>query len=193
MKRKMLAAREDVALRMREIATQRGMTLYGLVNDALESVIRMDEMGIPVSDVMEEYRALNAAKKAGFLLCPESLWYEMVEQAHAKDNDGMAEKWLEAGDRVAQMYKVRESQEPLAAFKRDIRNFTWNAFEFSFDEGQEILVRCIGPKFPEAYAVLFSRFLEGSFHAFGYQCVERDAARGALQLRLVRERPDAQA
>ncbi len=194
LKRKMLAVREDVAERMSEIASRKGLTLYGLVNEALEWVSRMEDMGVTLDRIVEEYRTLDAAKRAGFLLCPESLWYETVEQACRNGEDRMAKRWFEAGVRFAKLYMVRESEDALAAFKRDIRNFTWNASDFSFDEGADdgqIIVRCISPKFPESYAILLCRFLEGSFDAFGYECIRRDVAKGALQLSLSRERSDA--
>ena len=188
--RKLLAAREDVAERIGEIASRKGLTLYGLVNEALASVIAMEDAGTTLKRAAERSLTLDSAKNAGFLLCPEALWYETVEQAYRSSPDRMAELWFEGGARCAKLYLVRMVKDPLAAFERDIPNFTWNASDFGFERGKddgEILVRCIGPRFSEPYALLFSRFLEGAFAAFGYECVRRDVAKGALQLKLSRK------
>ncbi len=188
-KRKMLAAREDLVDRTIEIASRKGLTLYGLVNEALDSIITMEDQGITSKKIMEEYQSLEAARGAGFTLCPENLWYEMVEAACQNGNDRVADRWFDAGTRCAKLYAVRGTRDPLAALTRDIRTFASNppGFDFQREQGDgEIVVRCLSPKFSESYATLFGRFLEGVFTAFGYRLVERDVAKGAVQLKLTR-------
>ena len=193
-RRKLLAAREDVAARIGEIASRRGLTLYGLVNEALASVITMEDAGITLNGMAERSRTLDSAKNAGFLLCAEALWYETVEQAYRNSPQGMAKLWFEAGARCAKLFMIRENERSVAAFARDITAFTWNAPDFSFDvRDREVRVRCLSPKFSKSYALLFSRFLEGAFDAFGYDCASEEVDTGALQLRLSRKKSNAEA
>ncbi len=184
----MLAVRGDLADRLNEIAAHRGTTLFALVNDTLDSAIALEEAGLTPRGVLEGQRILEAARVSGFLPCPENLWYETVEQAHRDGGEWMAKSWFEAGARCAKLYMVREGKDFLAVFKRDIRGLTWNASDFSFTEGDDgVLVRCISRKFSELYAQLFSNYMEGAFTAFGYECVQRDVAKGAFQLKLTRK------
>ncbi len=184
----MLAVRADLADRLNQIATQKGTTLYALVNDTLNLAIALEEAGLTPRGVMEERLILEAARVSGFMPCPETLWYEMVDQAHRGDGDRMAKSWFEAGATFGKLYMIREGKDHLSVFKRDIRNLTWNASDLSFAEGNgEVQVRCIGRKFSESYAQLFSSYMEGAFGSFGYECVERDVARGAFQLRFAKK------
>ncbi len=185
----MLAAREDLVARTSEIASRKGLTLYGLVNEALDSIIKMEDRGVTSRKIMEEYQTLEAARTAGFALCPENLWYEMVEEACQNGKERVAERWFEAGARCAKLYAVRDTKDPLSGLTRDIRTFASNPIGFDVQRQQgdgEIVVRCLSPKFSESYATLFSRFLEGVFTTLGYRLVERDVAKGAVQLKLTR-------
>ncbi len=184
----MLAVRADLADRLSQIATQKGTTLYALVNETLNLAIALEEAGLTPGGVMEERLVLEAARVSGFMPCPETLWYEMVDQAHRGGGDGMVKSWFEAGTTFGKLYMVREGKDHFSVFKRDIRNLTWNASDLSFTEGNgEVQVRCIGRKFSESYAQLFSSYIEGAFESFGYECVQKDVARGAFQLRLSRK------
>ncbi len=188
-RRKMLAAREDLVARTSEIANRKGLTLYGLVNEALDSIIKMEDQGITSTKIMEAHQSLEADRGAGFTLCPENLWYEMVEAACQNGRDRVADQWFEAGARCAKLHAVRQTKDPLAVLTRDIRTFASNppGFDVLRENGdRDIGVRCLSPKFSESYATLFGRFLEGAFTTFGYRLVERDVAKGAVQLKLTR-------
>jgi hypothetical protein len=188
LKRKMLAAREDLVDRVSEIADRRGFTLFGMINDMLELVVRAEDMGLSLREIVDRYEVVRAAKEAGFILGLESLWYDVVEEAYRRDEDRVMKRWFEAGVWCAKCYLVKGIEDPLAAFNRDMQAFTWNASEFSIvkREEDEALVRCISPRFPHSYTTLFSAFLEGALNTFGYKCVERDVARGVIQLRFCR-------
>jgi hypothetical protein len=186
----MLAVRGELADRVSEIAKHRGFTLFSFVNDALDSAIKIEQQGLTVDEVLQGHRTLQAAKEAGFVPCPESLLYEAVDLAYWAEGERLSDSWLEAGARCAKLYLVREIHSPLDRFKRDIRDLTWHASDISLDEGKadrNLIVRCLGRKFSEGYALLFSRFLEGAFSTLGYSCERREVAKGALVLEMVRK------
>jgi len=192
-KRKMLAAREDLVDQVSGIANRKGFTLFGMINDMLELVVRAEGMGLSLREVINGYEVVKAAREAGFVLGLESLWYDVVEEAFRKDRDRMMKRWFEAGGWCAKRYLVKGFEDPPAAFNRDMGTFVWNATEFSIAENEnEISVRCISPRFPYSYTILFSAFLEGAFNMFGYKCVRKDVARGVIQLRFRKVMADGQ-
>ncbi len=183
----MVAVRADLADRLNQIASQKGTTIYALANETLNLAIALEEAGLTPLGVMEERLILETARVSGFMPCPETLWYEMVDQAHRGDGDRIAKSWFEAGANFGKLYMVREGKDHFSLFKRDIRNLMWNASDLSFTEGNgEIQVRCVGRKFSESYAQLLSSYMEGAFRSFGYECLQKDAARGAFQLRFAK-------
>ncbi len=189
MKRKMLAVREDLANRLSQMAGRKGLTLYALVNEALTSFLKIEDAGHTTREVMEVTRVLEAARNMGFLLCPEDLWYETVALAHREAGKGVSEGWFEAGARCAKFYSIRGGDDPLTSFKGDLRSLTSNASNLTLHESEEgdvLLVRCINKRFSASYASLYGHFLEGAFSNFGYNCLQRDVAKGALRLKLAR-------
>lgn len=188
MKRKMLAAREDLVNKVSEIAGRGGFTLYGIVNDTLELLIKADKMGISLMEVVDKYEILKSARENGFILGMEGLWYEMVELAYEKAKVKTLKSWFNSGVWLAKRYMTSGIKDAFASFKRDLEAFTWNASEFSMDEaGEEVSVRVISPRFPESYTILFASFLEGALVTFGYKIVNKEVYRGNIRLEAVRE------
>jgi len=182
LKRKVLAAREDLVDQILEIAKQKNLTVFGITNDALKQVIRAEEMGLTLRDVVDHYEAIKTAREAGFILAIESLWYDVVNRAYQREGDRMLKKWYEAGQWYGKYYMVK-NQHPIKAFKKDVYMSIWDVSELSVtDVGDNVLVRCISPRFPLSYTRLFSSFLEGVFNVFGYKCVERDISKGVIRL-----------
>lgn len=191
MKRKMLAAREDLVEQISEIASRRGFTLFDMVNNLSELAIRVEGWGPSLRDVVDEYGVVKAAKEAGFILGLESLWYEMAELVYEKAKSKALKVWFEAGVWLAKRYVTGEVEDPFAAFKRDLEAFTWNAPEFTIEKAEnKVSVRIISPRFRESYTVLFASFLEGALETFGYKIASKEVSRGAIRLEAVRKEAD---
>jgi len=179
----MLAAREDLVDQILEIAKYKNLTVFGMVNDALKQIIRADEIGLSLKDIIDQYEAIKMAREAGFILTVESLWYDVVNRAYQRDSDKMLKKWYDAGQWYGKYYVVKSQQDPIKAFKRDADMSIWDVNELSvIDNGENVLVRCISPRFPLSYTKLFSFFLEGAFNVFGYECFDRDVSKGVIRL-----------
>lgn len=185
MKRKMLAAREDLVNKVLEIAGRRNVKLYGMINDLLELVIRAESMGLSLEEVVDQYGTIKAAKSAGFVPVVESLWYDVIKRLFRRSKKWMIKRWYESGQWYGKYYSVRNPQDPLMAFKNDMGSLTWNVSEFSIveDEGKDrVIVRCVSPRFPLSYVNLFSAFLEGALNAFGYECTKSGVSKGIIRL-----------
>jgi hypothetical protein len=182
-KRKTLVAREDLVDRLSEVAKHRGYSLYAMVNEVLELAVKAEETGVDLRRVVEERGILEAARRGGFILGLESLWYEMAELAYEKAQSRALKSWFEAGVWLAKRYATSGVEDAFEAFKRDLEAFTWNALEFAMErmEGR-VLVRIISPRFTESYTVLLASFLEGALEAFGYKIANKEVSRGAIRL-----------
>lgn len=181
-RRKLLAAREDLAERIAEIASRRRWTLYEFVNELLEEAIRADEMGVSLREVIEERGILRDARNSGFLLVPARLWYDMIDRAYAElDRGWMGDLWYECGQWYGKFYG------DLRKFSESLKRLFWDLSEFdpSF-EGDILHVRCILLNLSLPYAELFSRFIEGALEPLGYKLVSRDVSKGAVSLRFTR-------
>jgi len=181
-----LFAREDLANRLSIIAKQHGYTLYSLVNEILELAIRAEDAGVNLRKVFEESWLLKNAKKDGFILGLESLFYDMAELAYERARDEAIEKWFEAGVWLAKRYVTKEDENPFEAFKRSLEAYTWNVAELTIEEDEKtVSIRIINPRFPESYTILYSAFLEGALETFDYKILNKEVSTGIIMLKAV--------
>jgi len=185
LKRKMLAAREDLVDSVSALANRNGLTLFGLTNEALEQILKVNDMGCRLSDVVGEFEVLKAAKESGFVLIPEGLLYDAMERAYRESKDWMINKWFEIGEWCGKCYSLRDFEDKVSSLERHLRGFLWNAKDFHIvSEGNGLFsVRCVSPRFPESYTAFLGAFLEGAFNSLGYTCIEKRIAKGFIHLK----------
>ena len=185
-KRKTLFAREDLVNRLLSIAKRQARSLYSLVNEIFELVIRAEDLGVNIQTAFEERWILKNAQKDGFILVPEGLWYEMAEIAYQNSKDEALKKWFEAGVWLAKRYIEVETEEPFEAFKRSLKAYNWNMVEIMInEEDQKISIRIISPRMPETYANLYSTFVEGALNTFGYKIAKKEVSFGNIRIEAV--------
>jgi len=192
-KRKTLFAREDLANRLSVIAKQHGYSLYNLVNEILELAIRAEDESINLRKIFEESRILKTAKREGFILGLENLWYDISELAYEKARDEAIKRWYEAGVWLAKRYATAGTEKPFEAFKRSLEAYTWNVPELKIiEEENNVSIRMISPRFTESYTILYSAFLEGALKTLGYEISEREVSTGMIRLKAVRKEGDVE-
>ena len=182
-KRKMLAAREDLADKISEIAASKGFTIFGMINNLLELAISAEAMGISLEGAVDNYGLIKAVRNASYILFQESLLYDTSEIAFERAKEKTLKTWFEAGSWIGRQYITRGTEDPFAALKRDMKAFSWNIPEFTMEKTEkEVSVRVISPRFSESYTLLFNRFLEGILEAFGYAITYKEIGRGNIRL-----------
>lgn len=183
MKRKMLAARADLADKVSEIAARRG-TLYDYVNDVLEQAIRAEALGLTIKEVLDDLWLIKSAKDAGFTIIPEKIIYDIIEDAYERlSKRRMMNLWYETGRWYGRYY------EDIGRFESSIRKFFWDVSEFKVSvEDEHLDLVCLSSKFSEAHTRLFSKFLEGALNAFGYDLDESDVSKGIIILKFVKSK-----
>jgi hypothetical protein len=187
LRRKSFAAREDLLDGMNKVAKQGDLSLYKFLNEVFELTLRAEELGVNLSSLMDSRELLKDAMEGGFTLGLESLWYEMAEIAYDKAKNKSLKAWFDAGVWLAKRYVTGETDDPFEAFKKDLKDFTWNVPELDVNKKADtVSVRIVSPRFTEAYTFLFLSFLEGALEAFGYTIDSKEISRGIIRLEAVR-------
>ena len=190
-RRKMLAARDDLADRIGKIAESRGFTLFGIVNDLLDLAIKADGMGISLREALDLYKLAKEVKDASFTLVLESLLYDTAEIAYEKDNEKTLKTWFDAGVWIAQRYIARGVKDPLAAYERELKVFAWNIPGISMQwSGEGVSFRILSPRFSESYTVLFNRYIQGILAGSGYEVTFNEVGKGNIRLEAVKRGVD---
>ena len=184
----MLAAREDLADKLSAMASSKGFTISGMVNNLLELAISVEAMGISLDEAVDNYKIIKAVRNASFTLVLESLLYDTSEIAYQKAKDKTLKTWFDAGVWVGTQYLSRGAEDPFTAVKRDLKAFSWNMPEFKMEKQEnEASIRVLSPRFSESYTLLFTRFLEGILEAFGYGVTYKEVGRGNIRLEAVKK------
>lgn len=188
-RRKMLAADEDIANKIVEIAKRRGSTVYQTVNDILEQAIRVDQMGLMLGDVVRDRGMLEKAKKMGFTFTIEELLYDVVDVAHSHAKVQLSEMWLETG-RWYGKYFSDKSEDGIDAFKEAMNLLTLGTSVFTLERGKgsSVSVSCVGERFTPGFTKVYSLFMEGVFDALGLKLVEKENSKGIIRLRFEKPR-----
>ena len=103
----MLAAQEDIANRIVDLAKRKDMTVYQTVNDILEQALRVEEVGINLKQVVDERWMLERAKETGFTFTVEQLLYRIVDEAYDSDKEKFTDIWREIGHWYGKYYQAK--------------------------------------------------------------------------------------
>ncbi|MHC1589512.1 MAG: hypothetical protein ACXQTQ_00930 [Candidatus Hecatellaceae archaeon] len=190
MNRKLLAVRADIAEKLSEMAKRKNLTLFSLVSEALEQLLKAERRGESLQRIFENHLTLLAAREAGFILIPESLWISLMEKTFESEGKTMAEAWKEAGEWLGRYFKtVDPGLTPQTLAERLVRGILWSISEFTIASGDDgtITMKCIGFRCPPSYTLLLANFLTGLMTALGYGLKSRELARGIILLKFVKE------
>jgi hypothetical protein len=182
-RRKMLAAREDLADKAGKIASRKGFTAFAMLNNLLELNINAEAMGFSLEEAFDNYKFIKAVRNASFTLILESLLYDTSDIAYQKAKDKTMKTWYDAGVWIGRQYISRGGEDPFKAVGRDLKAFIWNAPDFTMEKtGKQVSIRVLSPRFSESYTFLFTRFLEGILEAFEYHVTYKEIGRGNIRL-----------
>lgn len=188
-RRKMLAADEDIANKIVEMAKRREWTVYQTVNEILEQALRADGMGLFLADVVDERETIEKAKKMGFTFAVENLLYDVVDMAYTKDKKRLSEMWLEVGRWYGKFFSSR-ADDGVDAFSEAMGLLTLGNSVFTIEKGRgnSVSVSCVGERFTPGFTEVYSLFMEGVFEALGMELVNKENSDGIIRLRFQKPR-----
>jgi len=187
-RRKMLAAEEEIANRVVEMARRRGVTVFQTVNDILEQALRADGMGLALEEVIDRRGMLERAREVGFTFTIERLLYEVVDTAYKLARKQLSQMWLEMGGWYGK-YFANKREDGLEAFGEAMELLTFGTSEFSLEENRGVVsVTSVGESFTPGFTDVLSLFIEGALEALGYRQAAKEVSKGIIRLRFEKSR-----
>ncbi|MFQ5761618.1 MAG: hypothetical protein ACE5PO_01165 [Candidatus Bathyarchaeia archaeon] len=189
MRRKFLAARDDLVDKVSEIARSKNVTLFGMINDTLEQLVKAEELGDNLSTILEEHITIKMAKDAGFTVVPDSLWNYLLERTFDKDKVTLGEIWRSTGEWFGRFCQVRAATDnSVYAVEKIMDALLWNVSEVSVQPTEDgLIVKCVGSRLQYAQTALLSDFIVGMVSSFDYQLRRKNVARGIISLEFIKE------
>jgi len=184
MGRKFLAAKEELVGKLALIATARSKTLYGLTNDIIEQVMRANDMGEELPEIISNYRIIKMARQSRSVLIPERIWYLILEKVFEKNDDSFKEIFYDSGLWYGKYFStVLTDIHSVEGIKSALQTIFWNASNLEVAQnGDKIILRCIEPNYTDSHTYFLSTMLEGIMHSLGYLTGEKNIFRGLIML-----------
>ena len=182
----MLAAQEDIANRIVDLAQRKDMTVYQTVNDILEQALRVEELGMSLRQVVDERWMLERAQETGFTFTIEQLLYRVVDEAYESDKEKYAVIWREMGHWYGKYYQTKH-EKPLDAFREALELFTIGTSEYTLENNnRDLTFSFIGEKLTPGYIELFCVFIEELLTVLGFKLKVKEINRGIIKLEMSR-------
>ena len=183
-RRKMLAADEEIANRVVEMAQKRGQTVFQTVNDILEQALRVDGMGLTLTDVVNERGMLEKAKQMGLTFTIENLLYDVVELAHSNAEKNLTDLWLETGKWYGK-YFTQKSDNGLDAFRvaMDLLTIGNSVYYLELEKDGVVLISYVSERFNSGYIEVCSKFIEGVFDSFDMELLGKENSKGVIRMK----------
>ncbi|MEN3034714.1 MAG: hypothetical protein ABC537_00295 [Candidatus Methanosuratincola sp.] len=184
-RRKTFVSREDLLKAISEIARENGKSLYETVNEIFESAIFFQKAGVNMSTALEDCGKMRAAKEAGYILCLENLWSEMIEVAYRASPADASAAWKNAGVWFGRKHAANQPDGCFESIKKELESSLWNVSEFSMEwdaQGEKVEINVIAPRFSKAASDLLACFFEGMLSAIGISVLHRESRSGFIRV-----------
>jgi len=182
----MLAAQEDIANLIADLAKRKDMTVYQTVNDILEQALRVEGMGLSLRQVVDERWMLERAREIGFTFTIEQLLYRVMDEAYEEDKEKYAGIWREMGHWYGKYFQAKH-ENPMEAFREAMELFCIGNTDYSMEQtGRSLTLSFIGERLTPGYTELFSLMVEEALQVLGYKLKEKELKKGMVKLQLTR-------
>lgn len=181
MRRKFLAAKDNLADKINEIAKERGRTVFSIVNEALGAFIRANEWGKDLTTIIEDAKILEMAKNSGMTLIPESLHERLMESTSFDTK--MKDYWRSSGIVFGKYLEINNINDPRRV-ERILKEVVGVNPDISISKDRLV---CISPRLGEKRSEAVAIFLEGVMSSMGLQISSRDVSKGIIVLKFKQE------
>ena len=181
-RRKVLAAQEDIANKIVELANRKDMTVYQTVNDILEQALKVEDIGLSLTQVVDERWMLERAQEIGFTFTIEQLLYQIVDAAYEEDPERFTGIFKEMGHWYGKYFQAKHD-EPVGALRDSLELFTLGNTEYSLEQtSRRLALSFIGERLSPGYTELFSVLMEEILLVLGYKMNGKEIRKGILKM-----------
>ena len=190
MGRKFLAAREDLVEKIKNLAKKKNLTLYALINETLEQVLKAEEAEKTLAEIVDEYKTLKMVKEAGFILTPSNLIYPILEKTFKDEEKNLTKIWFENGEWFGKYCKTMfPNQNHQKILEKILNTIFWDLSDCTINQNNdEISIKCVSSRYTSSYTHLLVSFILGMMKPYNYQPIKKDVSRGIVALTFKEEK-----
>jgi len=160
------------------------MTVYSFTNEILQQAIKADGMNWSLEDIVERFRLLEIDRDSGAVFVATDTLLYMVERLYQQEKETLLKRWYGSGRWYGKYLQVKfHDEEPLDMVEKLLDACSCKSSEIRiFREENKLSLNWLSPNDSLEYTELFSKFLEGIIHSFGYNTKNNDVSKGLIVL-----------
>jgi len=182
MTRKLIAADEDLVVKLTAISSQQGKTFYAFVNEIFQETLHTHHRGRTMQEVVEFYELMETQRTSGTVLTPIDALTYLLDTVGEKEKDRLSAYWYEAGQWYGRYLASRFPSNTLENFGKLLALSRGELVEVQVVQGDQAKVRCTSPLISLEYTRLLKRYVEGAVHSLGYETSKDDSLKGLILL-----------
>jgi len=180
--RRLIFVSDDILRRLMKAANMQGKAFTTFIEEALEQLMRANDMGHDLKEVVDFFEVLQAQRNSGAVFTPMDVLNYLIGKVYEAEGEQLQAKWYESGKWYGKYLKDK-FDEPTMALGSLLRATRWDLDEVEVRlEGDAVKFRCVSAVLTKEGTELLLKFIEGAMHSLGYETVNKDYMKGIILL-----------
>lgn len=189
--KKLIAVRRDLLDSVIEISNREGKTPFGMTNEIFEQAIKVHDLGLSLTEVVDAYALLKMERETGAVIVSSDVLSYLIGKLYAEEKVALRELWRNSGRWYGKYLLAKfHDQDPLEMLRKRLTTCSWDVTDVNLiRNGDQVRLRIVAPYLPVENTELSSEHLEGIMESLGYQLQKNDTMRGIILLEFGRKSP----
>ncbi|MEM2239329.1 MAG: hypothetical protein QXM89_00115 [Candidatus Bathyarchaeia archaeon] len=184
--KKLVWVRADILSHISRIANREGKTITTYVNEVLEQSIRVYDMKLTLTEVIDLYMLTRISREGGNLTIPRDVVKYLISKVYNSNREELMQIFYDTGAWFGKYILARIGSENLVERLRQILYVNiWDLNEVYVDKnGNTISIRCVAPQLSMEETELLASYVDGMLGSIGFKPVEREVIRGIIMVKV---------
>lgn len=184
--KKLVWVRADILSHINRIANREGKTITTFVNEVLEQSIRVYDMKLTLTEVVDIYTLTRMSREGGNLVLPRDVVRYLISKVYYSNRDELLQVFHDAGAWFGKYILARIGSENLVERLQQILYVNiWDLNEVYVNkDGNTISIRCVAPQLSVEETELLASYVDGMLDSIGFKQVEREIIRGIIIIKV---------
>ncbi|MBS7610591.1 hypothetical protein KEJ27_00015 [Candidatus Bathyarchaeota archaeon] len=180
--KRLVWVRADILSQINRIANREGKTITTFVNEVLEQSVRVYDMKLTLTEVVDLYMLTKMCREGGNLTMPRNAVRYLISKVYHSNREELMQVFHDAGAWFGKYMMARMGGENLVERLRQILYVSvWDANEVYVDKnGDVISIRCVAPQLSMEETELLASYVYGMLYSIGFKSIEREVIRGII-------------
>jgi hypothetical protein len=184
--KKLVWVRADILSRISRIANREGKTITTFVNEVLEQSVKVYDMKLTLTEVIELYMLTKMSREGGNLTVHRDVVKYLISKVYHSNREELMQIFRDTGAWFGKYMLARMGSENLVEHLRQILYMSiWDVNEVYVDKsGNAISIRCVAPQLSAEETELLASYVEGMLYSMGLRQIEREVIRGIIMVKV---------